>query len=589
MKTRNTARMPQGARRSRKLTGSAIMIWAALFAVVIGLSLVKNHFEGSVTEGKVASNQAGRKLMSNGGPGDWNPVHTEQRYSGPLGAVGIVVWVPLTIWIFSGVAIAADEYFQPALESISDALDLSADVRGATFLAAASSAPEFFTSFADTFLVSEEGGEGFGVGTIVGSAVFNVLIIVALSTIPTMFQADELKANEPQEPETTDLSEEAKERATRDFTKRHKAWENKMQKLEEEGAYLPIDWYPLSRDCIFYSLSIVILVVSVSTNEPSRLDKKPHIIEGCVTWYESLIYIILYALYIAFMYKSADFRDTAEKIKEQLLETCPCLRDAPEEHKMKDLAEGNEGPLDVQKAAADLKAKEEVEGASELSEMEEEDDDDEEAGGLFDNLLGFDDKWSEPLGACCNIAGIITVPFKILFRLTIPNVSRPAMQNHYIISFFMCILWIGFLSTMMVKVVSWIGAAIQLHPVIMGLVVLAAGTSVPDALGSYNEAKHGNADAAVSNALGSNVFDICVGLGVPWFIFALVKSRCYAVPKEEILIPTLILFFVLFMFIGTLAVFKMRLYAKVGFVYLCVYVIFVVWVLINGVFLKVKL
>eukprot|EP01059_Diplonema_ambulator_P032361 TRINITY_DN6312_c0_g1_i1.p1 TRINITY_DN6312_c0_g1~~TRINITY_DN6312_c0_g1_i1.p1 ORF type:complete len:619 (+),score=223.50 TRINITY_DN6312_c0_g1_i1:90-1859(+) len=588
MKNMKMKTTPQGRRRSKRVTNTAVMWWIAVFVVVLGLSALKGYMGGA--EATVASDAAGRKLMSRkGGAGDWNPVHTEQGYAGPLGVAGIALWIPFTIWIFAGVAIAADEYFQPTLEAISDALNLSADVRGATFLAAASSAPEFFTSFADTFLVSEDGGVGFGIGTIVGSAVFNILIIVALSTIPTLSQAEELKEIEPKMRDTTDLSEEAKERAQRDYQKRHKAWENKMQKLEEEGAYLPIDWYPLARDSVFYSLSIVVLVVTVATNSPSTLDKKPNVKEGCILWYESLVYLILYALYISFMYKSADMRDPAEKVKAGILDACPCLRDEDHEPKMKDMDEVQAGPLDIEKAARDLKAKEELEAASELSSMEEEEsDEEEETGGLFEGLLEFEDPWTEPLGLCCNIAGIFTVPFKILFRLTIPNVQRPAMQNHYMVSFFMCILWIGFLSSMMVKSVSWIGAAIHLHPVIMGLVVLAAGTSVPDALGSYNEAKHGNADAAVSNALGSNVFDICIGLGVPWFLFSLVKGRCFAVPAEEILIPTFILFFVLFLFLATLAVFKMRLYAKVGIVYLCIYVVFVIWVLINGIFLNVK-
>eukprot|EP00662_Eupelagonemidae_sp_cell21_P036463 gene36463-1230_t len=146
----------------------------------------------------------------------------------------------------------------------------------------------------------------------------------------------------------------------------------------------------------------------------------------------------------------------------------------------------------------------------------------------------------------------------------------------------MCILWIGLLSAFMVKLVGWIGAIIGLHPVAMGLIVLAAGTSVPDAIGSYNEAMKGHAGAAVSNALGSNVFDICFGLGVPWFFFSVIKGRCFAVPKDEILIPTFILFGVLMLFLATLSVFNMRLFGTVGLVYLGVYVIFVIWVLVNA-------
>jgi Ca2+/Na+ antiporter len=54
----------------------------------------------------------------------------------------------------------------------------------------------------------------------------------------------------------------------------------------------------------------------------------------------------------------------------------------------------------------------------------------------------------------------------------------------------------------------------------MGVTVLAIGTSIPDALGSIFSAKQGYAGMAVSNAIGSNVFDILIGLGVPWLIFS---------------------------------------------------------------------
>eukprot|EP01063_Lacrimia_lanifica_P002164 TRINITY_DN1111_c0_g1_i1.p1 TRINITY_DN1111_c0_g1~~TRINITY_DN1111_c0_g1_i1.p1 ORF type:complete len:599 (+),score=256.95 TRINITY_DN1111_c0_g1_i1:94-1890(+) len=594
-KTRAAARQP----RSKRFSAMAVVWWFGLFAVVCAVAMMRDAVWGrpgmeAVDEvGEVASDVAARKLLS-GGIGDFNPIHTETGYKGPLGAIGIIVWIPATVWIFSGVAIAADEYFQPALEGISDALDLSADVRGATFLAAASSAPEFFTSFADTFLVSEAGGEGFGVGTIVGSAVFNVLIIVALSTLPTLNAKKDLEENKPKEPtRKPQHTEEQWQKVQADYEGRIKAWENKLAKLEKEGSYLPVDWYPLCRDTVFYTLSIIVLVTTVASDEPGPYDRRPDFKQGCVKWGEALVYIILYAFYILFMIKSADYRMFWEGVKEKFLSCCTCCRvdDAPTEFPSEPA--GAEGPLDVEAAAAELRTKETLEKQkeheSDVAFSDGDDSDDEEEGGLFSSVVEFEDPWNEVGGAFCNIMGIFAAPWKFLFTLTIPNTNRGAMKKHYILSFVMCIIWIAFLSAMMVKVVSWIGSIIGLHPVVMGLVVLAAGTSVPDALGSYNEAKHGNADAAVSNALGSNVFDICVGLGVPWFIYALIKDRCFAVPAEEVLIPTFILFFVLCMFLFTLAYFKMRLSGVVGKVYLAVYVVFVLWVLINGIWLNVKL
>ena len=63
-------------------------------------------------------------------------------------------YIILCLYMFLGLAIVCDEWFVPSLEKISETLSLSADVAGATFLAAGSSAPEFFTSLADTFSTS---------------------------------------------------------------------------------------------------------------------------------------------------------------------------------------------------------------------------------------------------------------------------------------------------------------------------------------------------------------------------------------------------------------------------------------------------
>merc|ERR1719235_2551817 len=143
---------------------------------------------------------------------------------------GIVLWVLLTLYMFKALGTVCDEYFVPSLEMISEKLELSNDVAGATFMAAGSSAPELFTSIVATFLIVNEGG----VGTIIGSAIFNILVIVG---------------------------------ATCAFA----------------GQELDIWWYPLARDCSFYSLAIAELAVVL-------MDEK-------VEWYEGLVMFLTYCAY----------------------------------------------------------------------------------------------------------------------------------------------------------------------------------------------------------------------------------------------------------------------------------------------------
>ena len=56
---------------------------------------------------------------------------------------------------------------------------------------------------------------------------------------------------------------------------------------------------------------------------------------------------------------------------------------------------------------------------------------------------------------------------------------------------------------------------IGLSEVVLSLIVVAAGTSVPDLFVSIAAAKRGRMGMAVSNAIGSNTFDILVCLGFP--------------------------------------------------------------------------
>merc|ERR1719321_1890934 len=67
-----------------------------------------------------------------------------------------------------------------------------------------------------------------------------------------------------------------------------------------------------------------------------------------------------------------------------------------------------------------------------------------------------------------------------------------------------------------------LGEVCYIPPVVMGYTLLAAGTSIPDAVSSVAVAKMGEGDMAVSSSIGSNIFDILVGLPVPWMVKILI-------------------------------------------------------------------
>ena len=91
-------------------------------------------------------------------------------------------------------------------------------------------------------------------------------------------------------------------------------------------------------------------------------------------------------------------------------------------------------------------------------------------------------------------------------------------SRRYVLSFTMSVIWIGLTSWGMVFCAERVGCHLGIGPFIMGLVVLAAGTSIPDTLASISVARQGEGDMAVANAIGSNVFNIFLGIGLPMMI-----------------------------------------------------------------------
>ena len=138
------------------------------------------------------------------------------------------------LYMFTALALVCDEFFVPALEVIIEVLQISDDVAGATFMAAGGSAPEFFTSVIGVFISESQ----VGVGTIIGSAVFNVLFVIGMCAV---------------------------------FSKE----------------LLTLTWWPLFRDVTFYSIGLCILIIAF-------LDQN-------IYWYEALVLFIWYLCYCSFM------------------------------------------------------------------------------------------------------------------------------------------------------------------------------------------------------------------------------------------------------------------------------------------------
>lgn len=107
-------------------------------------------------------------------------------------------------------------------------------------------------------------------------------------------------------------------------------------------------------------------------------------------------------------------------------------------------------------------------------------------------------------------------------------------KNLFFINFIISIVLLAILSHGMVESAVGIAHIVGIPEVIIGLTILAAGTSIPDLLSSIIVAKKGKGDMAVANAVGSNTFDINIGLGLPWLIFILLHGKSIPVITENL-------------------------------------------------------
>jgi sodium/potassium/calcium exchanger 4 len=175
---------------------------------------------------------------------------------------------------------------------------------------------------------------------------------------------------------------------------------------------------------------------------------------------------------------------------------------------------------------------------------------------------------------------LLSLPWYAAFRVTCPDCSKPDGEKYYLASFFVSVFWISAISYGMVDAAAAVGCILGIPEVVMGTLVLAAGTSIPDALSSVSVAQSGQGDMAVANAVGSNVFDILLGLGLPWIVFLPSRGGFEVVSTKQLWPSIFILAGVLALYYSTVAGNKFKLVKSMGYAYLATYAAFVMYSLV---------
>jgi len=585
-----------------------------------------------------------------------------------------IIWYVFGIfYMMAGLAIVCDEFFVPALECFVDEFGISMDVAGATFMAAGGSMPELFTSFIATFQESE-----VGFVAIVGSAVFNVLFVIAVCAIAS-----------------TEV--------------------------------LSLTWWPLARDCSFYVIALLTVAFVFSVSSKNKIEH-----------WEAIILLLEYVSYCCFMkfngkvYTFIEKRLHKKKVVPVDTENQPRITKANSEgnahfltpskfrvgivqlltknsylyetagiaavtqirgeleETFKRLDKDNDGKInikEVQELLQSLGVKSDSSAiktslrrinrsgdeeitfdafkrwylASEArieAEMQRVFDKfdadkngfiqadelanvlkamghkptDQDIADLMKELVTTSDTpdgekrgasleqfevWynqslfyqkKEAANACENEEEenegltldypenpcwsalfwyIFTYPLCAILHCSLPDVRVPKYQRNArmaILEFGLSLIWIGIFSNWLYECLVVVSNTCKIPVAVSAVTLLAGGTSVPDLLSSYVVAKNGEGDMAVSSSIGSNIFDVTVGLPLPWLVYIIVKGKPFELGPQGskgLGFSILLLVLMLGAVIGTIIIMRWRLTKPLGYVMFVFYILYVVQYLLQ--------
>lgn len=151
----------------------------------------------------------------------------------------------------------------------------------------------------------------------------------------------------------------------------------------------------------------------------------------------------------------------------------------------------------------------------------------------------------------------------------------PKAEN-YNLTFFVSILFIAGLSWVLVESAVGIATILHIPAVIIGLTILAAGTSIPDLMSSIIVARQGRGGMAISNAIGSNIFDILIGLGLPWAVIT-VGGAILPVATENLSSSIILLFATVVSIFAFLIAKKWHIGKFAGYSLIGLYIAYLTW------------
>ncbi|WP_038029753.1 calcium/sodium antiporter [Thermonema rossianum] len=170
------------------------------------------------------------------------------------------------------------------------------------------------------------------------------------------------------------------------------------------------------------------------------------------------------------------------------------------------------------------------------------------------------------------VLDIITTPIRLLIRL-VPNPEKRPAWTYPV--FILCLGVIALASYWMVMAAERLALLIGIPTEIIALTILAGGTSMPEIISSYIVSKQGRGDMAIANAIGSNIFDILMSLGLPVLIYTSLHGDISNIGSANIISSVVLLFASLLLVV--LAFVFSRFYATrlLGYSLIAIYIAYV--------------
>ena len=142
--------------------------------------------------------------------------------------------------------------------------------------------------------------------------------------------------------------------------------------------------------------------------------------------------------------------------------------------------------------------------------------------------------------------------------------------------FVLSLALIGFACYWLVFAAEALAVALSVPPAIIALTILAGGSSIPELVSSATISRRGRGDMAIANAIGSNIFDVLISLGLPVLLYCLMYGDLEGLGGATVISSIVLLFATLLMVVGLLAAQRFRVGRPFGVFLVLVYAVYVV-------------